>query len=635
VFGQEVFTDRGIIKALQEGESSAVTALACFITLIGGFTSIIYSADEEEKDYVDRVVSRKDLQSNAADANWRPETVKKPYYIMQPSQTQVSDPVSYEAYLRIVSAAGTSSTQQTMDQKRALTAPSVVYRPPDPPRETESAEDGIGRVSYQIIPPNQPSPLWSDDAHRRSRLSPRTYASIIADGHRNPLPAYGIPAAPAVVISATQTPFTRSARLPVTELALFDKPDPNVGNMPEAYDTSRWSLELAELWNGRFAQIAFVAVVAQETWQRKGVLRGIEQSDPINLVALLSTFLAMVGVGAVFMVSLGESQVSTRAPAVLSEQPAGERTTEESSEVADPSNYKVAGYRFNKDTPTTIFNGETSSTHPDGKFYFNADIERAIKDGAGKPAYKPAGKPATKSDLSRYKVDGYRFAPNTPTTIAVGDESLQAAGTQTLNTNTAGVNQSPPADAFDPSNPKVGGYRFKPETQTAIHPGGTFQFGDLNSSAIKIGYGVQIDPAQAQPPKDMIPHPVKGFVFSQENVPIIKAATRNTSVPMPDDSSRSIPSSSTYESNASQYDSVYQSNGETARSLPADSNGYIPVPNYDSAEYSHQGPPQNIEQATEAVVEPQQQQIRRDRVYVGLNSATTSYLESLGDRWEE
>jgi hypothetical protein len=631
VLGQEVFTGRGIIDAIKEGEPSAVTALACFLTLIGGFTNLIYMADEDEKDFVERLVSRKDLQSNAADPNWRPERMAKPYYELKPSLVaQGSDPVSYDDYMRLVArGAGVSPSTRQMATKPAPTAPSVVDRSPDLPPETSVSDNTNGRDSYQIIRPKRPSPLWSDEAQRRRRmmLSPRSYANIVADGQQNPLPAYGIPAAPAVVVSAAQTPFAQSARLPVTELPLFDKPHPEVEKMPEAYDTSRWSLELAELWNGRFAQIAFVVVFAQETWQRKGVLRGIDQSDPKNLVALLSTFLAMVGVGALFTVSVAESQVSTRAPAFLSRQPAAaSEAAEESSEVPDPSNYKVAGYRFNKDTPTTIFIGD-SSPHPGGSFHFTEDIVRAVKDGAGKPAKKP--------DPSNYKVDGYRFDPSTPTTIAVGDESIQHATTYGFNTGAdQSSQQQQPAQVFDPSNPKVGGYRFKPQTQTAIHPGGTFQFGDQASSAIKIGYGVPIEPAQAQPPKDTIPHPVKGFVFSPENEPVIKAATRNTSVPTPDDVlSRSIPSSTSVslESRTSQYDftSVYRYNGETVRPLPADANGYIPVPNYDTPEYAQDGQQDYVDPKTESV------ELRRDRVYVGLNSATTSYLESLGDRWAE
>lgn len=609
VVAQEVATDKGILNSLRNGESSAVTALACFLTLIGGFTSIIVSADEDEKDYIERVVSREKLLKNAADPNWRPETMEKPYYPLKPSNKGlVSDPLTYDNYMRFRAGA----TAEDAGYKPHSSTPSNIQNEGDAFPEGDSSV-----VSYQIIPPIHSSPLWLG---QRSPPRHRTYSNIVSEGKANPFPAYGVPAAEPKVVSASENR-KRTARLHVSELKLFDKTEleMEIQKISDAYDSSRWSLELAELWNGRFAQIAFVVVFAQEMAQRKGVLRGIEQSNPVNLVGLLSVFLAMVGVGAAFTVGVGESQESTRAPAFISGDP-GQRPIKPAQESRGASNYKVDGYRFKAGTPTTIAIGD-SSPHPMGNFHFNRNNSNAIREGAGKPAETP--------DPSNFKVDGYRFKPNTPTAIAIGDTSPHPAGSFSFNNeNSSAIRSSEqqPASEPDPSDFKVGGYRFKESTQSAIHPGGTFHFGDDTTSAILIGAGIPVEAVQAQPPKEMIPHPTKSFVFGPKNEPVIKSAKRNTSVPSPNASG----SSHSYETEEQyEYSSIYNTDPWSAKS-----NGYIPTPNYDSPEFTRNGQEQHH-------VSGQQQhnesgdQVQANHVYVGVNGATNNYLNSLNARREE
>mmetsp|Transcript_32859 Transcript_32859/g.46686 ORF Transcript_32859/g.46686 Transcript_32859/m.46686 type:complete len:141 (+) Transcript_32859:110-532(+) len=48
---------------------------------------------------------------------------------------------------------------------------------------------------------------------------------------------------------------------------------------------SPWGIkDNAEIWNGRVAQVAFVIVFLQEVIQGKGVIQGLAEGDPVNIV---------------------------------------------------------------------------------------------------------------------------------------------------------------------------------------------------------------------------------------------------------------------------------------------------------------------------------------------------------------
>lgn len=69
---------------------------------------------------------------------------------------------------------------------------------------------------------------------------------------------------------------------------------------------SPWGLKKnAEIWNGRFAQMAFVAVFLQELVQGKGALQGIQEGDPVNIACAAATFVALVGLTG-FLASKGD-----------------------------------------------------------------------------------------------------------------------------------------------------------------------------------------------------------------------------------------------------------------------------------------------------------------------------------------
>ena len=80
-------------------------------------------------------------------------------------------------------------------------------------------------------------------------------------------------------------------RTPTTELA-ERRWNFNDGQSP-------WGLKKnAEIWNGRVAQMAFVAVLLQELIQGKGVVQGIQEGDPVNLAMAGLTLTSFVGLTA-------------------------------------------------------------------------------------------------------------------------------------------------------------------------------------------------------------------------------------------------------------------------------------------------------------------------------------------------
>ncbi|GAX24570.1 hypothetical protein FisN_4Hh089 [Fistulifera solaris] len=62
---------------------------------------------------------------------------------------------------------------------------------------------------------------------------------------------------------------------------------------------SPWGMKKnAEIWNGRFAQMAFVIVFLQELVQGKGVFEGLAQGDPVNYAVLGMFGVSLVGLTA-------------------------------------------------------------------------------------------------------------------------------------------------------------------------------------------------------------------------------------------------------------------------------------------------------------------------------------------------
>lgn len=71
-----------------------------------------------------------------------------------------------------------------------------------------------------------------------------------------------------------------------------------------------WGLKKnAEIWNGRVAQMAFVAVFLQELIQGKGVIQGIQEGDAVNFVFAGLFALTLVGLTGIFAIKGDSSYV--------------------------------------------------------------------------------------------------------------------------------------------------------------------------------------------------------------------------------------------------------------------------------------------------------------------------------------
>lgn len=438
---------KGLIEGIQCGDPHALGALSLFVAMLTTFTGIINSDDS--KDFVDRVVDKDKLVQNLQ-RNWKPETTKPPY-----------EPLP----------------------SLCLQDPSC--RGSDPPtfeaymRHRTAAEEQLKMTrDLQLMT----SETHADRRPREYQWLPDTKSSLSGPKRES---------TPQQVVGRTLPPRTL---------------DPM-----NAYDTSRWSLELAELWNGRFAQIAFVVAFGQEFVQNKGIIRGLQEFDPINIVALITSLVGTIGISAGFFggVSVSDRTAPRRtsrhdkylSPEVFGWKQSAREVGDEleasiqnyemtregraQGQSQSPSSFPVDGYRFKTSTQAAL-GASNASPHPDGVFHFKTETDRLIKD------------------------EGRKFARKSPR---------------------APKKPSPPATTYP-----VEGYRFNKENQKMVvspHPGGVFGFSSDNSLLIKQGAGKPTEIEKAAPsPTDVTPHPVEGFNFGRDTISVIKSDTRNRSVPL-------------------------------------------------------------------------------------------------------
>jgi hypothetical protein len=278
-------------------------------------------------------------------------------------------------------------------------------------------------------------------------------------------------------------------------------------------------------------------VFGQELIQNKGVVDGIFEGDPANIVALVGSLTTIIGIST--FLSLGLGRELERSPSYeaamfvdMTFNTFGEAPVQEQRKSA--SEYPVPGYRFNpanqdavdavdavgNQSSVDVISGD-QSPHPSGRFMFSKEA-------------KAMEKTPLKS-ASEYPVQGYRFKPETQNAVgALGDSSPHPDGTFKFSKELKSKEKTPPKSA---SEFPVVGYRFKPETQSAIttipqdlspHPEGSFSFNSETTIAIQSESAGPVEPS-VEPLSPAI-HPVKGFTFSEPTQDSIRATDRNTSV---------------------------------------------------------------------------------------------------------
>lgn len=142
------------------------------------------------------------------------------------------------------------------------------------------------------------------------------------------------------------------------------------------YDSSRWSLELAELFNGRIAKIAFVMIFGQELLQGKGIFQGISEKDPFNIGALVISTIAIVSTTTYFFTELVEEvpQFGFNPKAhpeyfQFNKDIVLPRRKVMRMPVSSASPYPVQGFNFNEGVRSLAKKTEMSP-HPGGSFRF-------------------------------------------------------------------------------------------------------------------------------------------------------------------------------------------------------------------------------------------------------------------------
>ena len=264
-----MLSGKGILDGITKQEGGPLASLVCFLTLMTGFAGMVTDEDNQEKDFVEKVISIEKLEKNV-DMDWKPETMDRPYEELPPTyvvqESTVSEPPTYEVYMkereRLAALEAARVYEESLREMTRAEARSNRQEQPPP--------------SYQVIQASNPSPKWelsfSDSLRAMTSERSTTDQSVEAPVPHSPEMPKAFPdeprrkinevAAPPMVIAASPQQKSNEKRTIVVKDRLpFASPslggakavDPDYSM--RAYDTARYSFELAELWNGRFAQV--------------------------------------------------------------------------------------------------------------------------------------------------------------------------------------------------------------------------------------------------------------------------------------------------------------------------------------------------------------------------------------------
>jgi hypothetical protein len=158
-------------------------------------------------------------------------------------------------------------------------------------------------------------------------------------------------------------------------------------------------------------------------------------------------------------------------------------------------------------------------------------------------SYSPPPKSTIPSDPTSTIRPGVSISDSIPTptfsTISMRDATPHPAGQFKFNPSVQSLIMEPrKSKTTSVPDFRVEGYRFKPDTRVAIgtdnnspHPDGTFTFRSRTSDIIHAN-----DPPRPKPANlalSQIEFPVQGFQFGEATKTLIRATERNTAVPLP------------------------------------------------------------------------------------------------------
>jgi hypothetical protein len=541
----------GFITAIEKNDSAALFALGAELVALVSFT-IGMSTVALQDDYVERVVGREALIQNAKYPNeWTPKTVEAPYEL--PPMTSVtpgvgvSEPVTYEMYVQ--ERARIEAREKA--EKDALWASSFSQSL----KSMSASDTDASSPSFQVYAAKNPSTAWTAkpssqlawDSASAASLQANAASVAAADASRMSLP-FGAAYSPVLVKSGTYT--------------AIEYPSPTDSNAVQTIVTPIQASPVPSVVAAAATADAVAPLSAVDpTTEAIGVaVRPAFVGQPVTPEYAQSWNQEMnrrPKPAIDFRVDGYRFKPETRSVIGSSPHPGGVFTFKADTSMMikspnepkpNPVAYPVEGFKFGDDTKTFIAATErtavvapevmevvappprTTTARPPEPVVSSSfsNVVSAMPDGS---VPQPFGNAPTGSGVSRPGLGGssYLEALNRGTTVSSGSSDAQspidasaAAGSSPV---LVGASSEPSPETISRPKPaidfRVDGYRFKPETQSAIisspHPGGTFTFKADTSMMIK---------SSNEPKPKPVAYPVEGFKFGDSTKTVIQSTDR-------------------------------------------------------------------------------------------------------------
>jgi hypothetical protein len=368
---QEFFQREGVISAMERSDTFAITSFWCAMTAMLGFTGVV-SSMEEDKDFVECVVSKEALEMNAKDPNgWKPAYVQPLYAPLRVSSvapgSAVSEPVTYERYMQ--ERARLAYQQDFAASLKAMSSETASQQPKS--YQTYSFSPGTDGSSIGASPASLPY------GTAYNPVSVQAGTSTVVEGAD-------------LSQHAKVTPRI-AQRNALTEMKKKKTAPPK---MMLPYGSAYAPVVVKP---GAFTEVASPA--ASQNIDRFWTAAAAGSSTPPPLSAL-----------SVVASKVSKTDVSPHPAGVFEFKSSMKRAMLEGiKQSASKQTFRVEGYRFKPETQSLI----GTSPHPAGTFAFGSETKNIIQS---KTPWVPKPKPVA------YPVEGFRFGDVTKTIIQKNKE---------------------------------------------------------------------------------------------------------------------------------------------------------------------------------------------------------------------
>ena len=361
---QEFFQREGVISAMERSDSLAMTSFWCAMTAMLGFTGVM-SSMEEDKDYVERVVSKEDLLMNAKDPNgWKPTNVEPPYKPVRVSSvapgTGVSEPVTYELYMQErerLAYQDFASSLKAMSADPSSLQPKLYSFSPS----TESPATDASKVLLPYGMAYNP-------------VSVKTGTSTVVEGDKSDMHQHA-KVSPRVAYRNALTEMKKKSGSPPKMMLPYGSAYSPVVVKP-----------------GAFTEVASPAASQNIDRFWSAAVAGSSTPPPISALSVVAS-------------KVSKTDTSPHPEGVFEFKSSMKRAMLEGiKQSASKQTFRVEGYRFKPETQSLI----GTSPHPSGTFAFERETKDIIQS---KTPWVPKPKPIA------YPVEGFRFGDVTKTII--------------------------------------------------------------------------------------------------------------------------------------------------------------------------------------------------------------------------